>query len=71
MTAEIVQLDPHPHMTVREVLEMQTRNADELTDVILVGYDTDGVLFIRSSHISREQALWLLMAAVDEIRRPK
>lgn len=50
---------------------MQARHAEELTDVILVGYDVDGALFIRSSHLSRKDSLWLLMAAVDEIRRPE
>lgn len=71
MTAKIVQLDPHTRMTVKEVLELQARHAEELTDVILVGYDNDGALFIRSSHLSRKDSLWLLMAAVDEIRRPE
>jgi hypothetical protein len=68
MTAKLVQLDPHTKMTVQEVLELQARNHAELTDVILVGYDTDGELFVRSSRIDRAQALWILMAAIDQIR---
>lgn len=71
MTAKIVQLDPHTRMTVKEVLELQARHAEELIDVILIGYDTDGALFIRSPHISRKDSLWLLMAAIDEVRHPE
>lgn len=31
-----------------------------LTDVLVIGYDADGVLAVRSSHMSRAEALFLL-----------
>lgn len=34
-----------------------------LTDVLVVGYDADGVLAVRSSHMSRAEALFLLEQA--------
>ena len=34
-------------------------NNDNLQDVLVVGYDGDGELIIRSSRIDRKDALWL------------
>ena len=31
----------------------------ELTDVLIVGYDVDGDLYVRSSRMDRKDALWL------------
>ena len=36
--------------------------AEELTDVLVVGYDTDGDLFVRSSRMDRKDALWMAEA---------
>jgi hypothetical protein len=38
---------------------------EDLTDILIVGYDTDGDLFVRSSHLSRADALFLLEKAKD------
>lgn len=35
----------------------------ELTDVLIVGYDTDGFLFVRSSNMTCAEALFLLEKA--------
>ena len=32
---------------------------DNLTEVVIVGYDKDGDLLVRSSRMNREVALWL------------
>lgn len=32
---------------------------DNLTEVVIVGYDKDGDLLVRSSRMNREGALWL------------
>ena len=32
---------------------------DNLTEVVIVGYDKDGDLLVRSSRMNRESALWL------------
>lgn len=44
------------------------REAGEWQDVIILAYDADGDLVIRSSHMSRKDALWLLMDAQDWAR---
>lgn len=31
----------------------------ELTDVLIVGYDLDGDLYVRSSRMDRKDALWM------------
>ncbi len=38
---------------------MEFANNDNLQDVIIVGYDGDGHLLVRSSNMSRADALWL------------
>lgn len=66
--ADILQLNPHDNMTVSECLHYCLRNADDLTDCIVIGYDADGELVVRSSHMSRKDALWAIMAAADHAR---
>lgn len=38
---------------------MDFADNDNLQDVLIVGYDGDGVLLIRSSRMDRKDALWL------------
>jgi hypothetical protein len=38
---------------------LQSALKEPLTDVLIIGYDDDGELFIRSSKISRMDALWM------------
>lgn len=64
----VIQLSPHENMTVEQCAGYVHRNADEFQDLIAVGYDQDGRLLIRSSHMSRAEAVFLLMAAVDWAR---
>lgn len=35
----------------------------DLSDVLVIGYDADGVLLVRSSHMTCAEALWLLEKA--------
>ena len=39
----------------------------DLSDVIVVGYE-DGDLVVRSSHMSRAEAVYMLLEAVDHAR---
>lgn len=39
--------------------------ADNLTDVLITGYDADGVLIVRSSKMSRADALFMLEKAKE------
>lgn len=56
--ADVVLLGPHTRMTVNEALEYVRREG--LTDVMIIGYDHDGDLMIRSSRMSRETANWMI-----------
>ncbi|MEC9268496.1 MAG: hypothetical protein VX464_20725 [Pseudomonadota bacterium] len=59
--ADIYQMVPHDNLSVSEVLEFASRTSEDLTDVIVVGYDSeDGRVVIRSSRMTRAEALFLL-----------
>jgi len=44
-------------MTVEQALASVVGEA--LTDVLVVGYDEDGDLYVRSSRMDRKDALWM------------
>jgi hypothetical protein len=48
-------------MTPQQALlsALEFANNDNLKDVLVVGYDGDGELIIRSSRMDRKDALWL------------
>lgn len=46
-----------PEHALKSALDMATNGL--LTDVLVVGYDDDGCLVVRSSAMSRAEALWL------------
>lgn len=46
-----------PEQALRSALEFATN--DNLQDVLVVGYDGDGALLVRSSRMDRKEALWL------------
>lgn len=50
-----------PEQALQSALEF-TRT-DNITDVLVIGYDNDGVLIIRSSRMSRADALFMLEKA--------
>lgn len=68
LSGPIWQLDPHDRMNAKEVLEYVSRNADEFADVIVFGYDVLGELQLRSSWLTREEAAYLLLEALDYVR---
>lgn len=41
----------------------------ELKDVLVIGYDADGDLLIRSSRMIRRDALWMLEAAKIQVMK--
>jgi len=47
-------------MTPQQALlsALEFANNDNLQDVLVVGYDGDGVLLVRSSRMDRKDALW-------------
>ena len=66
--AEIVELGPHDRMTVGECLDLCARDKAEFRDVMVLGYDAEGRIMIRSSHMSRAEAAFMLLAALDHAR---
>lgn len=56
-------------MTVEQALDYVQSEKDTLEDVIIIGYTKDRELYMRSSHVSREWALWLVLEMVDYIRK--
>jgi hypothetical protein len=66
--ADVIQLNPHTNMTVEECLEYCRLEQDDYQDVMVLSYNQDNELVVRSSHMSRKDALWMLMAAVDHAR---
>jgi hypothetical protein len=68
LMADLIQLSPHANMSVQEALEFSARNHEEYQDVLIVGFDQDGRLMMRSSHVSRELAVFLLLEAIDHAR---
>lgn len=64
----VIQLNPHENMTVEQCASYVHRNHTEYQDLIAVGYDEEGKVLIRSSHMSRAEATFLLLAALDHAR---
>mgnify|MGYP007024622995 CR=1 FL=1 len=56
-TSTIVHLQPTTTMTPEQALHMALK--DDLTDVLIGGYDEEGDFIVRSSRMSCADALWL------------
>lgn len=65
---DLVNLPPHERMTPTECLSLCARDAANYQEVIVIGSDQDGELLVRSSAMSRKDAVWLLMAGIDHAR---
>lgn len=68
MMGEVLQLNPHVNMSVEDCLQFCARNSSDYEDVLVVGYDADGDLIIRSSHMTRAEAAFMLMKALDHAK---
>lgn len=67
--SDVIELGPHANMTVEEALQYATRNQDGYEDVIIVSTSKEsGKTMISSSFLSRADALWILLNAVDHAR---
>ena len=58
------ELLPHERMTPEQCLGREARHAKEYSDVLIVGYNTDGELVLRSSQMTRERAHFLAAQAM-------
>lgn len=59
---EISYLPVSENYTVEQALS-SAMQADMLEDVLIIGWLEDGSLYVRSSHMSRKDALWLVEQA--------
>ena len=66
--ADLVMLNPHERMTAEQCLSHCALDHENFQDVMVIGYDHDGELIVRSSAMSRKDAVWMLLAALDEAR---
>lgn len=65
MTADVFQLGAHENMTPEQALSHCLM--EKLKGVIIIGYDSDGEFVVRSSHMDRKEALWLIELARHHI----
>lgn len=68
MAGNVFQLDAHDRMTVDECAALASREAEGMRDLMVIGFDHDGRLVVRSSAMDRKDAVWLLLAALDYAR---
>jgi hypothetical protein len=68
MASNVTRLPPTSTMTVEQTLNYVTSEQDTFEDVMVVGYTKDREIFVRSSKMSREWALWLLHELMDRVR---
>jgi hypothetical protein len=64
-TDKVHFLPASAYLTADQAIDSLQHRKGDLTDILMVGYDTDGELFVRSSHMSRAEAMWLLEKAKD------
>ena len=61
----VIALPASEHFRPEQALKSTMDMGEAITDVLLVGYDDEGDLFVRSSHMSRAEALFLLEKAKE------
>lgn len=54
----VTYLDPHNNMTVTEALKVAER--EEAHDILILGYDSDGALFVTSSDMSNGEVNFMI-----------
>lgn len=65
MSAKIIELGPHENMTAEQALGVTLRESP--SEVLILYYDSEGTLGIRSSTMSNKDALWILRSAERDI----
>lgn len=70
MSADLFLLPPHDNMTPAECLSHCNTDRGDYAEVMVLGIDHGGDLFIRSSAMTRKDALWLLHVALQRVFSP-
>lgn len=61
--SNIKKLPPSNNMNVEQALNYAL--TDDLQDALIIGYNQDGDLVILSSHMTKAEAAYMLMQALD------
>lgn len=61
MTAEVIELGPNENMTAEQALLYTAR--EKPAETLILSYDENGELYIRSSSMNNKDALWILEQA--------
>lgn len=61
--SNIYGLPASESFTVEQALNSALNMAGDLTDVLILGYDSNGALVVRSSRMDRKEALWIIKQA--------
>lgn len=59
--SNVINLAPTTTMTVEQCLASVVKDQDKLSEVLVCGY-REGELYVRSSRMSRRDALWMAEA---------
>lgn len=63
MAENVHKLPASAHLSVQQALDLAQRDFSDARDVLMLFWDANGELCIRSSHMNRMEALWLLEKA--------
>jgi len=68
----VVALPASATMSAEQALlsALEFTRENNLTDVLIAGYDADGVLIVRSSRMTRAEALFMLEKAKEWAMKP-
>lgn len=64
---KVLVLPPSKDYTPQQAL-LSALHMNDLSDVLIIGYHDDGTLFVRSSKMTRAEAVYLSMIAIDWAR---
>jgi hypothetical protein len=63
--SKVIRLEASANFTVEQALQDTLHR--ELQDVLIIGYDKEGMFFTRSSKMGLKDALWLVKLAEQHI----
>lgn len=58
--AEVVNFPVSSNLSVEQVLAAVTKEQKDFSQVLIIAIDADEEIIVRSSHMTRQDALWLV-----------
>jgi hypothetical protein len=62
---KVLVMPASAHLKPDQAIDSLQHRKGDLTDILVLAYDTDGELFVRSSFLTRAEALFLLEKGRD------